>query len=587
MAEPFLRDAHVVWRTTQLVYRNARLAQIMSVINASVLAWAIHDDVTLYTLLFWWAAVGLTALGRLWVAERFRLAAPMPAQAALWRKRFFVGVALSALCWSGGGVWIIVTVPGLERVFVALVLAGMLAGAVPILAPSPWALRAYAGMLMIPLFVFAALNPASAGIGFAVLLIMFVFTVLRSAAEYHHVLIETIGLDIEKGRLLNQLRQTSHNLEVASRAKDEFLANISHEIRTPMNGILGMAQLLAGQQLAPAQREQVEVIRGSTDALLTLVNGVLDFSRIEAGRFELAPAPFASADLLHDLERMFVPHAHAKGLVFQCAIETSVPGQLFGDVTRLKQILVNLLSNALKFTATGSVTLTLTARRQRLPQRVELIAHVRDTGPGVPLEKRQEIFLPFSQGDSSVTRQFGGTGLGLTIAQRLVSLMGGRLWVDDNPGGGSVFIFHVWLREEAGPPLDNELQDAPRTASMNVLVVDDNAVNCLVARRFLEKLGHQVSVAKDGAEALEMITHTPFDVVFMDVQMPIMDGLAATHRLRQLESAVGARHLPVIALSANATEADREACLEAGMDDFVEKPVRQPALEAAITRVLR
>lgn len=584
MSEPFLRDPHVVWRTTQLVFRNARLAQLMSVANATIVTWAISTDLSTSGLSFWWAAVALCAFGRLWLAERFRINAPPPSAASLWRKRFFIGAALSALCWALGGAWIMLSVSPSDRVFMALVLVGMLAGAVPILAPSPWALRAYVGLLMLPLFLFALLNKGNTGIGFALLLIFFVFTVVRSAAEYHHVLIETIGLDIEKGRLLTQLRQTSHNLEVASRAKDEFLANISHEIRTPMNGILGMAQLLSEQQLAPTQREQVEVIRGSTDALLSLVNGVLDYSRIEAGRFELVPAPFSSADLLHDLERMFVPHARSKGLTFRCEIETSVPAMLYGDATRLKQILVNLLGNALKFTERGSVTLTLTARRQRLPQRVELIAHVRDTGPGIPESRRQEIFLPFTQADSSVTRKFGGTGLGLTIAQRLVALMGGRLWVEDNAGGGSVFIFHVWLRETAGPALEPEADNLP---GMHVLVVDDNAVNCLVARRFLEKLGHQVSVAKDGAEALEMITHTPFDVVFMDVQMPVMDGLAATFRLRQLESAVGARHLPVIALSANASEADREACRQAGMDDFVEKPVRPEAIEAALARQRR
>lgn len=371
MSEPFLRDPHVVWRTTQLVFRNARLAQLMSVTNASIVAWAISDDLSTNGLSLWWGAVALCAFGRLWLAERFRINAPPPGRSlALAQTLFFVGAALSALCWAGGGAWIMLSVPATERVFMALVLVGMLAGAVPILAPSPWALRAFVGLLMLPLFLFALLTGGNTGIGFALLLIFFVFTVVRSAAEYHHVLIETIGLDIEKkGRLLTQLRQTSHNLEVASRAKDEFLANISHEIRTPMNGILGMAQLLSEQQLAPSQREQVEVIRGSTDALLSLVNGVLDYSRIEAGRFELVPAPFSSADLLHDLERMFVPHARAKGLTFRCAIETSVPAMLYGDATRLKQILVNLLGNAFKFTERGSVILTLTARRQRLPQR--------------------------------------------------------------------------------------------------------------------------------------------------------------------------------------------------------------------------
>ncbi len=582
MASVFLRDPHVVWRTTQILFRNARLAQVTSLINASCLAFALRGDVIHPILLVWWTCMALILLGRLWLAERFRIARPRPNQVLKWRYRYYFGVLLSGAGWGSGCLYFGMHVSETARFFIALLLSGMAAGSLPILAPSRWALRTYVALLTLPMLIFAMINPGRFGAMFAVLLLVFIFTLLRSASEYHHVLIETIGLDQEKARLLADLKMATQDLERSARAKDEFLAAISHEIRTPMNGILGMAQLLASQPLPGSQREQVEIIRSSTDALLAQINGVLDYSRIEAGRLELVPAPFSPQQFLDDLQRMFLPQAQLQGLQLASHLGDDVPPALVGDVTRLKQVLVNLTGNALKFTRQGQVSVSLTLRHRHDDQ-VVITCAVSDTGPGVPPDRREAIFLPYTQADNRITQQFGGSGLGLTISRRLAGLMGGQLWVEDNPGGGSVFVFTAQLQVSA-TPLVPEPISLPAHA-MQVLVVDDNAVNCLVARRFLEKMGHQVTVAHDGDAALELVIQQAFDLVLMDVQMPVMDGLTAAWHIRQLERETGARPLRIVALSANTSEADREACMVAGMDDFLEKPVRQVELAALIGRL--
>ncbi|GGP28288.1 response regulator [Silvimonas amylolytica] len=582
MASVFLRDPHVVWRTTQLLYRNARLAQVTSLINASCLAFALRMDVSRTVLLIWWTSMALILLGRLWLAERFRVARPRPNQVLKWRYRYFFGVMLSGVGWGVGCLWFGMNVTETARFFIALLLSGMAAGSLPILAPSQWALRTYVALLTLPMLIFAVVHPGRFGAMFAVLLLVFIFTLLRSAGEYHHVLIETIGLDQEKARLLADLKSATQDLERSARAKDEFLAAISHEIRTPMNGILGMAQLLASQPLPGSQREQVEIIRASTDALLAQINGVLDYSRIEAGRLELVPAPFSPQQLLDDLQRMFLPQAQAQGLQFSCHLGDEVPPVLSGDMTRLKQVLVNLVGNSLKFTRHGEIRIGLTVR-DRLDDRLIMMCTVSDTGPGVPQDRREAIFLPYTQADNRVAQQYGGSGLGLTISRRLVGLMGGQLWVEDNPGGGSVFAFSAQLTVSAAQLVSEPV--ALPSHALQVLVVDDNAVNCLVARRFLEKLGHQVTVAHDGDAALERVMEQAFDLILMDVQMPVMDGLTAAWHIRQLERETGARPIRIVALSANTSEADREACMVAGMDDFLEKPVRQVELAALIGRL--
>ncbi|GLS05621.1 hypothetical protein GCM10007860_27780 [Chitiniphilus shinanonensis] len=570
------QDPQVVLYTTRLLYRNAALGQAATIVNATLLGCAVWWARPRLGVVVWWAVVAVIAGYRFVMAQRFAHQGDTPTDAPQWRRRYLIGTLFAGLWWGGGGFYFMYGSPEVVRYFIAFVYSGMVAGAVPILAPVLPALVGFALMLVMPIAILALAEGTMVGYLFGMMCVLFLYAVLKSASYYNEVLTETIALDSEKSRLLADLGQAKLQAEAANHAKGEFLANISHEIRTPMNGILGMAQLLARHPLDAESREQVEVLRGSADSLLTLVNDVLDFSKIEAGRFELDPAPFSPRELMHDLTRMFAPLAQARGLTFDATLADGMPERLTGDATRLKQVFVNLIGNALKFTEHGSVRAHIATVRQR-DGRYLLQAEVRDSGIGVPRHLREHIFEAFAQGNSSITRQFGGTGLGLSIVARLVALMHGRIWVEDNPGGGSVFRFFAEL-EPADVP------DEP-TRRLQVLLAEDNPINRLVAERFLALGGHTVTSVGNGLEAVHACEASSFDLILMDLQMPELGGIEASRLIRAFEAANGRPRQAIVVLSANALEADREACFQAGIDDFLEKPLKQDRLDALLARV--
>jgi PAS domain S-box-containing protein len=368
----------------------------------------------------------------------------------------------------------------------------------------------------------------------------------------------------ETGRLAQEMVQRA---EALSAAKSEFLANMSHEVRTPLNGILGMTDLALQTELGSDQREYLELVKSSAHGLLTLVNDVLDFSKYEAGKVAVEAIEFSLRSVLQDMLRPLALRASRGGLAFAWQVEDGVPDLLIGDPVRLGQIIQNLVANAIKFTKAGKVEVS--ARTEFVEgSKVALRFAVSDTGVGISPENHKTIFEPFTQADGSTTRKYGGTGLGLSIASGLVGLMKGRMWLESKPGEGSTFYFTVALELPIPAPPRPE-----HKRKMRILVAEDNSVNQRVAARLLEREGHDVEVAGSGREALDMLGKNEFDLVLMDVQMPDLDGVQATARIREKERGSG-RRVPIVAMTAQTTDADRERCLQAGMDAYVTKPVR-------------
>jgi signal transduction histidine kinase len=391
---------------------------------------------------------------------------------------------------------------------------------------------------------------------------------------------------------IEQLQELNARLLAANSTKSEFLANMSHEIRTPLNGIIGMTNLALDTRLTAEQSEYLEIVKLSADALLNVIGDILDFSKVEAGKMELEEIVFSPADCIEGVLKTMTFQAKEKGLELVCDIGTEVPHAVRGDPGRLRQVLLNLVGNAIKFTDEGAVGLKVVAD---LIEENALVLHfiVSDSGIGIAPEKLDMIFDSFNQADASTTRHYGGTGLGLTISRYLARMMSGRLWVESELGIGSRFHFTVRLITEKNSVSMAETLPVPFmthhspvgksdfSKSLRVLLAEDNRVNQKIAIRLLEKRGHHAVLAVNGKEALEALAQGSFDLVLMDVHMPDMDGLEATIAIREKEKSTGL-HQPVVAMTALAMKGDRERCLAAGMDGYLSKPIDLKQLDAVL-----
>lgn len=382
----------------------------------------------------------------------------------------------------------------------------------------------------------------------------------------------------------DELRRAKELAEDAAATKASFLATMSHEIRTPLNGVIGTATLLSDTRLDETQQHYVITLKRSAEVLLSLINDILDFSKMDAGKVQLESTPFSLNVLLHDLDSMFHDQFQQKGLKAYYQLDPQLPEWLLGDEHRLRQVMINLIGNALKFTEQGGVFIRAQLLEQYDQDQSLIRFSVKDTGIGISPAAQARLFEAFTQADSSTTRQFGGTGLGLTISKKIVELMQGHLQVTSTEGKGSQFFFDIRLTKTDCP-----VTQAPSAAPISqadphdkyLLLVEDNKINQLVAGKFLQKFGYQYDIAENGAQALERMQTKAYDAILMDCQMPVLDGFEATKRIRLLEQS-SQRHVPIIGLTANALEGDREKCLACGMDDFTTKPIKIDELEAKL-----
>ena len=436
-----LSDPSVVGRQVELLYRNVRLGQIVSIVNASFLVWIAHTLVRHDSLAIWWSLTMVTAGLRMALGARFNGQSQVEQQSTItfWRQRALLGAAASGLIWAAGALLLMSSGDTILQLFTAFIMAGMVAGAVPVLAAHRLAFRSYAWPIVVAV-VIGAIGTDALHIALSTMSLLFLLIATRSADYFHDTLQDTFRLEYEKDILVENLEHARQVAEQSNRAKTEFLANISHELRTPMNGIIGLGELLDLEELNEDQRDLLTPMRESSHALMHLINHLIELSALEAGQVKLSPSPFAVSELLQALVSSHRKTAAAKGLSLLEEEDPELPQVLVGDIDRLRQVFVHLIGNAIKFTEHGSIHISVKVAEVAAAV-IKLEFSVADTGPGIPSKILPQLQGLFVQGDGSSMRRHGGIGIGLPIARKLIELMGGEIGIESTVGLGSRFSF--------------------------------------------------------------------------------------------------------------------------------------------------
>ncbi len=570
-----------------LLYSMTPFTLAMALLLSTILTVALAGIVPVFELAIWYAANnGVSAL-RYLLIRRYRRVRPAPRAARAWAWPFIALTMAAGAIWGLLGTWLLPQDDAANQAMLLLILIGTSAVGLFTLGSMALAYAAICLPMLLPPAVHLFLVGGQANDMLGVGLLLFSFIAVSNARRHQRNTAELLRLRFVNARIAEERERALQSAEHASFVKSRFLANMSHEIRTPLNGILGMTQLLADSRLDDEQRFRLDVVQRSGRHLLVLINDILDFSKIEAGRLAIEHAPFDLRRAVADVTDLLAAIAHDKNIGFRTTIDADVPGWVEGDVSRVKQVLQNLLGNAIKFTDRGEVRLTV---RRGAPGEASLRFEVEDTGPGIPADQLSSVFDAFRQVDGSHARRHGGTGLGLTISRDLARAMGGDIGCTSEVGRGSTFWFNAELPETAMPPAAasraGEGAESDLRLAGRVLVAEDNSINALVAKGHLEKLGLAVDCVENGRQALERAIDGGYDLILMDCQMPEMDGFEATRLIRAHERASGRKPVKVVALTANAIRGDQERCRAAGMDDYLSKPFETSDLRAALERHL-